>query len=162
MSVLRNLLKLCRFTKPGADDKQFPIQQVEYLGKAVDVAVVFPFGMHANIPEDFLGVLMQLSGQEQNRVVLPISPKQRQKGLSSGDVIYYSPVTGESILFSASGGITISGDVTYADNVTINGNLTVLGDTTLGANVTSNGKDISDTHVHSGVTAGVSNTGPVV
>lgn len=50
-----------------------------------------------------------------------------------------------------------------AVNTKVIGNFEVTGDTVLAANVTSNGKDISDTHTHSGsLTAplgGVSNTG---
>lgn len=46
--------------------------------------------------------------------------------------------------------------------VTVVGNLTVTGNTSLAAVVTSNGKDISDTHAHSDVTSGPSNTGAPV
>lgn len=54
-------------------------------------------------------------------------------------------------------------DSEFTGNVKINGNLEVLGDTTLASTVTSNGKDISDTHTHGGSptapTGPVSNTG---
>lgn len=168
MSVLRNLINFCRFSRTESDNQQFPAQQIEYLGKVADAFVILPYGMHANIPPEFLGILMKMSGQEQNRVVLPLSPKQRPKNLAPGDLVFYSPITGEKIVFAAAGGVTISapngitivGDTTFQNNVTINGNLTVTGSTILGA-VTSNGKDISDAHTHSGVTPGVGTSGPV-
>lgn len=40
-------------------------------------------------------------------------------------------------------------DAEFSGNVRINGNLEVVGSTTLSSTVTSNGKDISDTHTHS-------------
>lgn len=47
----------------------------------------------------------------------------------------------------------------FSENVTINGDLEVIGASDLSSTVTSNGVDISDTHKHSGVTTGGSNTG---
>lgn len=59
-----------------------------------------------------------------------------------------------------------SPNITLDGNVTITGNAEVQGSTTLGATVTSNGKDISDTHTHSGSATApsgpVSNTGAPV
>lgn len=148
MSVFRNLLRLCRISKDSNDSDKYPIQQASYLGKVVDGMIALPYGFHANIPDDSLGIMLMILGQEDNRMILPISPAERPKNLAPGDVVMYSPITGEKMTFLAAGGIVVDGDVTYNDNVTINGNLTVLGSTTLGATVTSNGKDISDTHTH--------------
>lgn len=161
-TLIMNLIKLCRISNDSTDEGDLPIQQVEYQEKTADALRYMPYGIDANIPEDALGILLNLMGQEQNRVVLPISPKERPKNLETGDVVLYSPITGEKILFKASGGIFVSGnvtyendityegDVTYNGNVSVAGDLDVTGDTTLGANVTSNGKDISDTHTHNG------------
>lgn len=148
--LLKSLVKFCKFSRNGKDDLQFPEQQVTYLGKTADGFVALPYGVHANIPDGFIGLLFNIYGQDNNRSILPMSPKERPKNLESGDVVFYSPITKEKIWFKASGGIFITGNVTYEDNVTIKGNLTVIGDTTLGATVTSNGKDISDTHTHVG------------
>lgn len=161
--LFRNLIKLCRFSKNESDANQFPVQQVEYLGKPVDVVVVMPYGSHANIPENFLGLLLQISNQEQNRVVIPTSPKERPHPIESGEVIYFHPVTGSKIHLKNNGDVDITApNINFIGNVTISGNLTVDGDTALGANVTSNGVNISDTHVHGGVTAGGANTGAPV
>ncbi len=190
--LFRNLVKLCRFSRTEPDTAQFPVQQVEYMGKAVDTIVALPYGWHANIPEDMLGILLQISTQEQNRVVLPISPKERPKPIESGEVVIYHPIKGQKILLKNDGTFEITGDatfindltvngnvridgtlivdgaatfnsiVTFEDDVQINANLTVTGNTTLGNTVTSGGKDISNTHLHSGIVIGGSNSGPPV
>lgn len=51
--------------------------------------------------------------------------------------------------------VKIVGDVEHT------GNLTRTGDTTTTGAVTNNSKDVGDTHTHSGVTSGTSNTGVV-
>ena len=77
-------------------------------------------------------------------IALPGSPQTRPE-LEPGEVAVYHPPTGSLIRFKANGDIDIT-----APLVTITGNLTVTGDTALAATVTSNGKDISDTHTHVG------------
>ena len=58
-----------------------------------------------------------------------------------------------------------TGDINLTGKLDITGDLEVSGSTTLSATVTSNGKDISDTHKHIGsptaATGPVSNTGAV-
>jgi phage baseplate assembly protein gpV len=84
-----------------------------------------PYGSHANVPEDFMAVLFQLSAQEQNRVVLPISIFERPHPIGSGEVVYYHPVTGSQIHFKNNGDI----DVTTKANVNVscdNANVTCL------------------------------------
>ena len=125
--LLFNIIKLCRFSKNEADDSQFPIQQVEYLEKAGDSFVVLPYGVHANIPEDFLGLL--LSAQEQNRFVMPLSSKERIHPVESGEVVFFHPVTKSKIHFKNNGDIDIE---TEADvNVACaNANITASEDIT--------------------------------
>lgn len=116
LGSFRNLIKLCRFSKNESDNGNAPLQQVEYLGKAVDAIVVMPYGSHANIPEDFMAVLLQLSTQEQNRVVLPLSLVERPHPIESGEVVYYHPITGSKIHFKNNGDI----DITTEANVNVN------------------------------------------
>jgi hypothetical protein len=60
-------------------------------------------------------------------------------------------------------GVTpVSGQAKITGDIAVTGNVGVTGDTTHTGNVTANGKNISDTHTHSGVTPGVGNTGTVV
>lgn len=56
--------------------------------------------------------------------------------------------------------IDVTGDtILTTPKLKVIGDFEVTGDTTLGEVVTSNGKDISDTHKHSDVTSGTSDTG---
>ena len=66
----------------------------------------------------------------------------------------------ENLLVNAATSVTLdTPDVTMTGNCQINGNLTVDAATTLSGTVTSNGKDISDTHTHIG--SPTSPVGPV-
>lgn len=112
----KNLIKLCRFSKTGSDNRRAPEQQVEYLGKVVDAIVAMPYGSHANVPEDFMAVLLQLSTQEQNRILLPLSLTERPHPIASGEVVYYHPITGDKIHFKNNGDI----DITTKADVNIN------------------------------------------
>lgn len=166
-ALYQNLIKYCTTSNDSNDSDQLPVQQITYLGKAGDAYVLLPYGFHANPPKGFLGLLLSVLGQEDNRVFIPLSPKERPT-LESGEVVMYHPLTGDKVHFLNDGTIEITSqskvtlnvpDAELTGNLTVKGNTTVEGDTTLGANVTSNGKDISDTHQHSGVTSGGANTG---
>jgi len=173
MSMIRSLLRWVRVTKPGLDDpSKFHVQQIEYLGKPADALMVFPYGLHANLPENSFGVMFSIQGNPDNRGVIAWVPKGRPQ-LEAGEVAFYHPPTDAFIIWRSNGDLdietgnggtgkinVISGEVTItAPLVTIDGDLTVRGDTTLSDTVTSNGKDISDTHVHP---HGEPNTGPPV
>lgn len=70
---------------------------------------------------------------------------------SSVDVKINAPTT------TVTGDLVLQGNLsTSGGNVTMTGNITTLG------TLTNNGKDIGDTHTHSGVIAGGDSTGPVV
>lgn len=162
ISQLKNLLRWAKITMTGDDSASFPIQQVTYLGKTADAYVLFPFGLHANLTEDSLVAMFAMHGQEENRVVIGGTPTKRPT-LAGGEVALYHPDTLYMIKFDTNGDLLITApNVQFTGNVVIDGNLTVNGDTALGANVTSNGVNISDTHVHSGVQSGASNTGAPV
>lgn len=162
ISRLKNLLRWGKITKAGDDTGQFPVQQVTYLGKVGDCLMVFPYGYHANLTTDSLVALFAMHGQEENRAGIGYTPQTRPE-LAEGEVAVYHPNTGTMIKLQASGDILIDApNVRFTGNVDIDGDLTVTGATALSDTVTSNGKDISDTHTHSGVQSGGSNTGPVV
>lgn len=154
--MLRNLLRWARITKAGSDDQQFATQQMEYLGKVSDGLIIFPYGMHGNVPPDALALMFAVQGNADNRAAIAWTPKKRPK-LKEGEVAFYHPPTDAFIIWRQSGNLDIeTGGGGTADvnikvaNLKITGNLTVDGDTTLGAVVTSGGKDISGTHAHIG------------
>lgn len=183
----KNSIRMSRITSPGADDGQFPTQQMTYLGKVADGITVFPYGFHANVTADVLALMFSVQGLPENRLAMPFNTKKRPK-LAAGEVAFFHPPTMSFIIGRANGDLDIeTGDggtgnvninckqanVTASESVTldtpettITGNLTVTGDTTLSSTVTSGGKDISDTHTHTGSPTApsgpVSNTGAVV
>jgi len=163
MSMIRNLLKWARVVKPGIDDPdKFHIQQIEYMGKAADALMIFPYGLHGNVPEDALGLVFSIQGNPDNRGIIAWTPKDRPK-LAGGEVAFYHPPTDAFIIWRSNGDLDIetgsggtgkitidASDITInSPLVTINGDLTVTGDTTLSDVVTSDGTDISNTHIHS-------------
>jgi len=192
MNLIKNIVRWARITKAGADDQQFATQQMEYLGKVADGLIVFPYGLHGNVPPDALALMFAVQGNPDNRAAIAWTPKNRPK-LAEGEVAFYHPPTDAFIIWRASGDLDIeSGDkgganinikckqanitasesvtidtvdatikaassvtvdtpeTTLTGNATVDGNLTVTGSTTLSSTVTSNGKDISDTHTHDG------------
>lgn len=83
------------------------------------------------------------------------------KGASTVNITGNAAITiGGEATIDVTGNTTLTTPLATVDgNLTVTGDLTVTRDTILSATVTSNGKDISNTHKHSGVTAGGANTG---
>jgi phage baseplate assembly protein gpV len=162
ISRLKNLLRWAKITGPGDTAGQFPVQPVTYLGKDADCLMLFPYGFYAVLTTDALVAMLAMHGQEENRAGLGYTPQTRPS-LAEGEVAVYHPTTGTMIKLQADGDVLVSApNVRFTGNVDIDGDLNVDGATTLSASVTSNGVNISDTHVHSGVQSGGSNTGAPV
>ncbi len=107
LSTLKDLIKRATITKGGADDGQFNIQQVTYLGKVADCEVIFPYGMSANLPKDALLVMFNVNANEQNRAGIGTLPNERKKNLETGEVAFFHPFTKSFIYFRNSGDIDI-------------------------------------------------------
>lgn len=165
---LKNLIKFGVVTGGADNASQFPVQQMVYKGKVVNALQIFPYGLYANnASDDSLGVIFSIDDNENNRAALCFTPKRRPTDLEQNEVAFYHPFTNSFIKFRNNGNLEIDtgeGNIvidstnitvncntaTVAGDVVINGDLTVTGATTLSATVTSNGKDISDTHTHIG------------
>lgn len=170
-SIIKRLIRLGKVTLPGDDTGQFPVQQITYMNKAANAVMWFPYGFHANVPPERLALLFSILGNAEARVAFPGSPEDRPT-LETGEVVIFHPPSGSKIHFKTSGDIElvtttkVKVDAPVAEftgDVDITGDLDVTGDTALGAAVTSNGKDISDTHSHVGSPTApdgaISNTG---
>ncbi len=107
-NIIKSLLRWARTTKEGADLKDFPVQQVGYLGKVGDSVMWFPYGMHANIPVDELVLMVSMQGNPEARVSIPGSPQKRVKPLAASEVVFFHPDTGSKLHFKANGDIEIS------------------------------------------------------
>lgn len=163
--MLRNFLRWARVSGPANNAQQFSAQQVEYLSKVADAVMLFPYGIHANVPADFLALIASVQDNPDNRVAIGVLPKVRPD-LAQGEVAFYHPPTGGFIIWRNGGNLDAETGNDGAANAnlkvgdfTIDGNLIVTGSTTLSATVTSDGKDISDTHKHGG--SATAPTGPI-
>lgn len=134
MRAIKSLLRFARVTAIGKDDKDFPVQQVSYFGKVGDAVMWFPFGMTANVPLDFINVIMSMNSNPEERVAFPTSAKERltpplPSPLESGEVVMFNPLTRAYVFFRADGSIEIKSpadfDLTVAGNVNaaVEGNL---------------------------------------
>ncbi len=111
--TMKGLLRLARIVTSSSDNKDFPIQQIEYLGKNCDATVWMPYGMHANLPPDVLAIAMSLNGNLETRYAFPSSPKKRLEDplpnpLSEGELLLYNPTTQAYVYFKADGSITMN------------------------------------------------------
>lgn len=156
MSLLNKLLRWGRITKAGSDAEQFATQQTEYLGKVADTLLVFPYGVHGNVPADALALLFAMQGNPDNRAAIAWTPKIRPK-LVDGEVAFYHPPTGGTVIWKANGNLEIT---TEADIIATCANLTanVSGDTTVdsGGNIsaTAGGNISADASGNLSATAG--------
>lgn len=155
MSLIHNVLRWARITKPSNDVGQFPVQQMEYLGKIGEGVMLFPYGYHGNVPDDFVTLMGSVQGSSDNRVAIGCLPKNRPI-LKPGEVTFYHPPTDAFIMWRANGDLDIiTGDGGKSDinitakSINITGDLNVTGNTAFFGTVKANGKVIDDTHGHS-------------
>lgn len=150
MSIIKRLIRYARITRSGTNGQQFFTQQIEYLGKAADTLMVYPYGMHANLPpNDTLTVTFSIEGHAESRASIGWTPQLRPD-LESGEVAYYHPFSNSLAIFRNNGDIDIDtvkdGDSNNINintndlNITVGGNVTldVTGDvtTTVGGSAT--------------------------
>ncbi len=167
------MIYLSKIVDAGKDFTNGFFQKVFYRGKTANALIVYPFGYHANANNDSIVLTFGVNGQAENRAGIPWDLKNRPV-LKQGEIALYQPAANITtiIKFDESGNILmdtnadliancknatitattkITGtapDIEWVGNTKITGDFEVTGDTTLGSNVTSNGKDISDTHGH--------------
>lgn len=185
MSMLRNLIRWVTITKAGDDDTgEVPTQQIKYLGKVATTKMIFPYGLHGNVPAGGFGVAWSIQGNPDNRVTMAWTPLNRPK-LEAGEVAFYHPPTEAFMIWRVNGDLDIetgnggggnvnimcseanvvaSTSITFdTPAATFTGDLTVDGDSILGPVVTSGGTDIGQGHGHTGSPTApdgpVSNTG---
>ena len=143
MSRLRNLW--AKITRKGSEEGEYAIQQATYLERLTDVFVLFPYGMHANLPVGQLGLLLDATGN----VMIGTSTIGRII-VEEGEVVFYHPGTKTKIHFKADGDLdieSINNVNIKATTVAVDGDLTVSGDVIAVGEVTGNGVDLS-THTH--------------
>lgn len=158
----------------GADKKQkYPDQQAKFLGRVGNFTIIYPYGSHCDLPSNTL--IKQVAEDAAMSVTIdrpdgidqgePVFFHPVKMGYvvfrNNGDIEVFTEsdvnvqcnnlnviATTVNIQCNNLNAIATTAVNITAPITTINGNLTVTGDTALAANVTSNGEDISDTHVH--------------
>lgn len=126
------LIRLARVTNTSADDGQIPVQQVSDHGKLSNVAVLMPYGLHANMTIDTLVTLLALNGDTSNAVAIGGYTKNRPK-MAAGENCIFHPPTGAIIHFKEDGNIYITPG---NSRIYLDGNLTVTGDITCNGDIT--------------------------
>lgn len=145
MNILKRMIRLSKITEASKDDESYPKQKMGYMGKSADGIIVFPYGMHANVPANVLTLMFAAMGMAESRFAIPFNTKNRPK-LAENELAFFHPPTGSFIKWDENGDLTINNGtatITMIDNtLTLTGNLVVNG------TMTNNGKDVGDTHGH--------------
>lgn len=115
-----------------------------------------PYGFSSRPHKGADAVVIALGGNISHSLALMISDRRnRLNDLAEGEAAMFDD-QGQSIVLRRSGI-----EITTALGCTINGNLAVNGDTTFTGTVTANDKSIDETHKHTDVQSGSSDTGSV-
>lgn len=141
MNIIRNLLRWARTSKAGSDDGNYHIQQLDYMGKLADSLVIFPYGVHGNIPPECLALMFAIEGNPENRAHIGWKPDDRPK-MSSGEVCFYHPLIPGLIIHLQKDGkmlvkskvkVTVDApEAEFTGNLTVKGNFHVDGNASLG------------------------------
>lgn len=89
-----NQIKLGKVTLNTNDEESIPSLQLTYLGKVANAALLLPYGLTARPPKDTLCLVINIGGQEENRIAIPLGTAKRKKGLKDGEVVIENQVTG--------------------------------------------------------------------
>jgi len=107
ITFLRNLIKMATVDMASSDDGELPIQQILHNGKTTQAFILFPYGIHANLPPRALLTTFNIFGNEQNKVAMGGLPQERIKELKEGEVVFFHPLTKSKIHFKENGDIDI-------------------------------------------------------
>lgn len=162
INSFRNMVKRCFTSASTPNDNPYPALTVNYHGKQTTAEHLTPYGFYSSPPANCTGIVLTISGQEENLIALVNTPKKRPRDLAAGEVSVYHPVTKSEIHFKANGDIEISsvdGTIKCASPHMVVSDSLVAG--VVEALVKNDSfKAIFDAHVHTGVAAGGANSGP--
>lgn len=144
----RNAARWVRVTKAAVKGLQFAAQQISYLGKTADTAVIFPYGTHANVPPGNLGVMFAIQGNTDNRAAILTSINDRPE-LAESEVAFYHPATRSILVWREDGSleVTTQADVTLnaakltvnVPDIVVNGNAAFNGTVAIAGKLSANG-----------------------
>ncbi|MCW8930007.1 MAG: hypothetical protein OQL19_07210 [Gammaproteobacteria bacterium] len=109
LDKLKSLIGFGQITGPADNTTQFPIQQMSFKDKIVNVMQIFPYGLYGNIPsDDALGIIFAIDGNKNNKVALSFTPQKRPVDLEQNEVAFYHPYTGAFIKLRNNGDLEIN------------------------------------------------------
>ncbi len=104
----RNLIQRAKVTNvPDVESRDYPIVQVQSLGKTMDTEVISPYGLSSNVTKDSLGIVFAIRGDMANRTMMGYDPATRVKGLRPGEVAIGNPTIGTYFKFNELGQIEV-------------------------------------------------------
>lgn len=118
---------VCRYAliTGGSDNSlKFPTQQVSYLERTADCAMLFPYGFFANATpnEDCLVNMFSMGGVDDSRLGMPYNPLSRPRDLEPGEVAFYHPDSDTFIKLRNNGDLELTTGNDGTGNVIINCN----------------------------------------
>lgn len=131
LDKLKNLVRFSQVTGAANNEVDYPVQQMTFKRKVVNVLQLFPYGLYSNVSSnDSLGVMFSIDGSENNRAALSYTPQLRPKDLEQNELAIYHPYTNSFIKFRNNGNLevdTIQGEtlgniIINCENATINAN----------------------------------------
>lgn len=108
LAKLKNIVRRVKITGPADNTGQFPVQQMTFKGKLINVMQIFPYGTYSNLSNESLGVMFSIDGNSSDRVALCYDPKNRPKDLEQNEVAFYHPPTQSFIKFRNNGDLEVS------------------------------------------------------
>ena len=99
-------LRKCSAVKASQTDSgDVRLQQVTYNGKSTDAQLWMPYGMSANVAPGSLCLYAQIGGDGGELVIFPDRSQDRVKGLKSGEVALFNPLTQSRTIYRKNGDI---------------------------------------------------------
>ena len=131
LDKLKNIVRFAQVTGQVDNSASFPVQQMTFKGKVINVLQIFPYGIYSNISsDDSLGVMFAIDGSENNRAAISYTPQKRPTDLEQNEVAIYHPYTNSFIKFRNNGDLEIdtiqdgnNGNIIVnCENATVNAN----------------------------------------
>lgn len=114
---------------------QFPVQQIEYMGKTTDCLVFFPYGQFARLPKEQFLLLFSIAGEENHRAAFGSGDPTDRPEINQGEVVYFHPESQTKLTFKNGGELEI--DSKSDLNITVNGDVNITANEDV--NITANG-----------------------
>lgn len=105
------------------NNSQFPVFQVQYMGKTADVFVYYPYGYYASLPKDQLLVVQSIGAEEENRAALGSGDPNDRPAIDKGELIIFHPETKATIHLKKTGEIEIKSTKGQDVNIVGDGNI---------------------------------------